>query len=271
MRRLSRATALGFLLACSSVAAAASSTPDSVVRNFLRALFTSDAAALRTTTLPGTDIDALLGAPALSAEERAQLDADLGTLEPRWTGPFLVRGEPVEAANALVGARATFSTGVRGLWLGAPVVRTDAGWRVDADFFIEGRKSAQAPPERDDPRVVARAFLGMTLANELDQLDEVSARHVEPAEVGSPNGLPGGDLDQIISLAMEMPVVPARAGTAYKLPSGELVAAGSDPKRVLYVGLMGPVEVPFVLVQVGGAWKVEPQNYFAWMRARGAI
>jgi hypothetical protein len=26
-----------------------------------------------------------------------------------------------------------------------------------------------------------------------------------------------------------------------------------------------------VLVQVGGAWKVEPQNYFAWMRARGAI
>jgi hypothetical protein len=252
-------------------AVAAPDTPDTAVRAFLRALFTGDAAALRATTLPDTDVDALLGAPSLDAEERARLDEELAALEPRWTGPFVLRGEPVPTEAVPVGARATFSTGVRGLWLGAPVVRTDAGWRVDADFFIEARKHAETGFERGDPRVAARAFLGMTLANELDQLDDVSARHVTPADVGSPNGLPGGDLDQILSLVMEMPVVPARAGTAYKLPSGELVAAGADPKRVLYVGLMGPVEVPFVLVQVGGAWKVEPQNYFAWLRARGAI
>ena len=40
---------------------------------------------------------------------------------------------------------------------------------------------------------------------------------------------------------------------------------------LVMIGLMGPVEVPFLLKRVGDAWKVVPQKYFEMLRQSGAI
>jgi hypothetical protein len=40
---------------------------------------------------------------------------------------------------------------------------------------------------------------------------------------------------------------------------------------LVLIGLMGPVEVPFLLRRVGDAWKVVPQRYFEMLRKAGAV
>ncbi|HET9468828.1 MAG TPA: hypothetical protein VFO48_10470, partial [Vicinamibacterales bacterium] len=73
------------------------------------------------------------------------------------------------------------------------------------------------------------------------------------------------------SLCVEMPIVRARAGERVVLPSGEVVVGDAQGDSLVMIGLMGPVEVPFLLTRAGDVWKVVPQKYFEMLRAAGAI
>ena len=71
---------------------------------------------------------------------------------------------------------------------------------------------------------------------------------------------PSGVLE---ATAMEMPLVEVAAGEFYRMPSGRIVEGSTAADRKVIVGLFGPVEMPFVLRRMGGAWRVEAEPYFA--------
>jgi len=71
---------------------------------------------------------------------------------------------------------------------------------------------------------------------------------------------PSGHLD---ALAMEMPIVELTPGEFRALPTGQVVEGSSRPDVKVLVGLMGSVEIPFVVRLIDKEWKVEPQPYFA--------
>jgi hypothetical protein len=122
-----------------------------------------------------------------------------------------------------------------------------------------------------DPRIVAKKFVCYELANNLDKVNSVSSRPVTGDEVGVPNGLPGGDLDQVLSLCVEMPVVRAREGESFSSPSGQRVTQGARAGDEVYVALMGPVELPIVVRKQGNEWRVVPENYFRLLRTASAL
>jgi hypothetical protein len=282
MRRI---VALLFVAACAiaprPVAASPATPPPpspdvaaitAVVRDFFVAWSTNDATAFAKATVPDPQAASLLNAEAKNTDEQASaMREEAASIDVRLVPALAMLHSPPSAGPMPVGTRLAFSTGFHGQWMVGPVVRTPDGWRVDTRYWVEMRRMAQARDPMDDPRMVAKRFLYAVLANDLDELNAVSTRKVEGAEVGIPNGLPGGDLDQILSLAIEMPVVRARDGEVVVLPSGDRLVATASADDAVYVGLHGPVEVPFHLRRIKGAWKVEPQDYFSALRALGAI
>jgi len=130
---------------------------------------------------------------------------------------------------------------------------------------------AAREPDAKAPGTVARGFLFHVLAKKPDELKQFSTSPIDAQAYTAANDLPGGDLDQVLSLCMEMPIIRARAGEKVRLPSGHVVEGGGPADTLVLIGLMGPVEIPFKLVREGDAWKVVPQHYFEMLRARGAI
>jgi hypothetical protein len=60
-----------------------------------------------------------------------------------------------------------------------------------------------------------------------------------------------------------MPLVEVGAGEFHRMPSGRVVEGSTAVDRKLIVGQFGPVEMPFELRRIGGAWRVEAEPYFA--------
>jgi hypothetical protein len=68
-----------------------------------------------------------------------------------------------------------------------------------------------------------------------------------------------------------MPIVRARPGERVLLPSGEVAVGSVEGESLLLIGLMGPVEVPFLMRRNAGAWKIVPQKYFEMLRQAGGV
>lgn len=85
------------------------------------------------------------------------------------------------------------------------------------------------------------------------------------------NNLPGADRGHVAMLALEMGVAAARPGEVVRMPSGTRITAGASPDELVFVGMMGSIEVPFRLRKVKGEWKVVPEPYFEYLRSMGAI
>ena len=118
-------------------------------------------------------------------------------------------------------------------------------------------------PGPGTPDYAARALLASLIAMNRDE----TLRYAVPgadAEIlfdGAPSQRePSGHLD---ALAMEMPIVELAPGEFRALPAGGIVEGSSKPDLKVLVGLMGSVEIPFVVRLIGTEWKVEPQPYFA--------
>jgi hypothetical protein len=255
-------------------AAVATAEFERVVRAFLAASSIGIPAEYEATVVPHPEAALLISGPMPDEDMQASIREQAAVADIRPVpGLAMLHGAAQRSLASLpVGTRLGFSTSFRGQWLVGPVVKTDAGWRVDTRYWVEMRRmAAEGEPAMDDPRIVARRFLWAAMAGNLDEVNAVSARPVQGTDVGIPNGLPGGDLDQVLSLAVEMPVVRARAGEVFVLPSGRRVTGTADGDEAVFVGQYGPVELPFLLLRIDGAWKVEPEDYFSALRALGAI
>ena len=265
-----------FIICWSSLAAAQPIAPkeaEQAARDFLYALYANDAADVQRKTVPGDDSAGLIGQQTFTRAQLDTLKAEIGRLPLHVGAAPSFDGKPVpgSAAPFPVGTKVVYRTSYRGVGMVLPLQHTENGWKVDMRFWLAMLKQREVRPEKTDPEIVAKSFLCYLLAKQPEALNQFVAQPIEADEYTAANNLPPGDLDHILSLCVEMPIVRARAGERVVLPSGEVAVGDAQADSLVLIGLMGPVEVPFLLKRVGDAWKVVQQKYFEMLRAAGAI
>ena len=246
---------------------------EQAAREFLYALYANDAPAVQRSILPGEDSTVLIGPQTFTQGELEKLKTYISRLPLNVGAPPSLDGKllPSSAAPFPLGTKIVYHTQFRGVGFVVPLQRTENGWKVDVRFWLAMRKQRDVRPQKTDPEIAAKSFLCHLLANKPDALNQFTAQRIDGEEYTAANNLPAGDLDQILSLCVEMPIVRARAGERVVLPSGELIVADGGADSLVLIGLMGPVEVPFLLRRVDDVWKVVPQKYFEMLRQAGAI
>lgn len=246
---------------------------EQAARDFLYALYANDAADVQRRVLPGEDSSALIGRQTLTPVQLETLKTDISRLSLHAGAPPSFDGKllPASTASFPVGTKVMYSTSYRGVGMVLPLQHTENGWKVDMRFWLAMLKQRNVRPEKTDPEIVAKGFLCYLLAKQPEALNQFAAQPIKADEYTAANNLPPGDLDHILSLCVEMPIVRARAGERVVLPSGEVAVGDAQADSLVMIGLMGPVEVPFLLKRVGDAWKVVPQKYFEMLRQSGAI
>jgi hypothetical protein len=252
-------------------------TPPGIERSikaFLYAVYSGDSAEYQKLILPEPGSNELIATEHLTAQQLEDLRREVNAIQLRQVSPFTAAGKEVGAASGSlypVATKTSYMTEFRGSLIVIPVVNTESGWKSDVRFWLAMKKQSEGGLKQSDPEVVAKAFLYYLLAKQPDKLERLSASKINAEEYTAANNLPGGDLDQILSLCIEMPVVPARVGESFRMPSGEIVRAGNQTDTLVLVGLLGTTEVAFEVRQVGGEWKVVPRKYFEMLRKAGAI
>jgi hypothetical protein len=277
--RIGRFVVFVAFVACAgpATAQAPGDSPEQAVRDFMYALYANDTVDFQKRILPEPDSGAMIGRQTLAQEQLDKLRKDISALQLRQTAPPSFDGKPLADSSAPpTGAKIVYFTQFRGVVMAVPLQRTDTGWKVDVRFWLAMRKQATTRPQMTDPEMVAKGFLFHILAKKPESLNQFAAQPLNAEEYTSANNLPPGDLDHILSLCVEMPIVRARQGERVVLPSGEM-AVGSDnagsnnDEPLVLIGLMGFTEIPFLMRRVGGAWKVVPQKYFEMLRKAGDI
>ncbi len=244
--------------------------PEVALRAFMYALYANDSADYQTRIIPVAESAVLIGPQKFTEEQLSKLRKDIDGLRLRQTSGPSFEGKPA-APPYTVGTKAIYFTQFRGVNLAIPMEVAPDGWKADVRYWLAMRKQNERRPQKTDPEMVAKAFLFYVLAKKPQALDEVVATPVKSEEYTAANDLPPGDLDQVLSLCAEMPIVRARPKERFLLPSGELVGGSEEQDTLVLVGLMGPIEVPFLMKKTGNAWKIVAQRYFEMLRKAGAV
>lgn len=256
-----------------AVTVADSTDPREAARVFLYALYANDSAAFRRAIVPEPGSEVMLGADRISPAGLTRLRAEVAAVRLSTGAPLAYEGAPARPnadGTYPIGTRGTLVTGFRGTPMVVPVVRTDDGWKVDVRFWLAMIREARSQPDESSPELRAKAFLCYSLANQPEELAPLSATPIDARALMKGYDLRAGDLDQVLSLCGEMPVVRARPGETVRV-GASLVTARDGGDTLVLIGLMGQVEVPFLLRRVSGEWKVAPQPYFQMLRAAKAI
>jgi hypothetical protein len=58
-----------------------------------------------------------------------------------------------------------------------------------------------------------------------------------------------------------MPIVEIGPGEFCEMPSGRVIEGSRRDDMKVLVGLMGSIEIPFIVRRVGAEWRVEPEPY----------
>jgi hypothetical protein len=250
-----------------------SGDPERSLRDFMYALYANDTIDYQKHIVPHPGSTDLIGSQTFTAEQLTKLRSQIADLVLEQTSPFTLNGQPLGASTPPfpLGTKTMYFTEFRGMMLAIPMLYTEEGWKTDVRFWLAMMKQQETEPKMSDPEMVAKRFLFHILAKEPEALNELASSQIQAEQYTSENHLPRGDLDQILSLCIEMPIVKAREGEGVLLPSGDFVSETGDPDSLVLIGLMGPVEVPFLLKRVNSEWKVVPQMYFEMLRKAGAI
>lgn len=221
------------------------------VRTYFRALLTGDRDLLADVSLPHPELDRLV--PTRHALPGvAPLLADLERLQ--------LRHEPLPGERHFVQA---WVGGVLHLLALRDSLR---GPRVDLRYAL----GALQPD--DERRTVARAFYRAMLFGDLDMLRELSfdARGVELLAERTP---PAGEWDQLAHVADMLGLAELAVGEPVAVPNGVQFVSQRHAEMgiAVFSGLCPSGELPFLLRQRDGAWKVIPFHFIqAVALARGA-
>jgi hypothetical protein len=244
------------------------------IKEFLFATYSGNAVEYQKWIIPEPGSDELINRRNRSPEELKELRAEADSIQLRQVSPFIADGNPLSSSSPEdlpIGTKTTYVTSFRGTLIVIPVVHTKTGWKIDVRFWVASKKQGEGSLKPSDPEIVAKQFLFYILAKQPEKLQQLSASRINSEEYTSANNLPGGDLDQILSLCLEMAIVRAREGECFRMPSGEIVRAGADKDTLVLVGLLGTSEVAFQVRRIGESWKAVPQRYFEMLRRSGAI
>ena len=243
-----------------------SNSPESLIRALVTSMYANDVATYEKLTLPDPRRARLTAGGRVNEEALRELKEDPGSLQIKMKRPYLFQGKPVKPdarGNYPVGTTVLFRAAHRGGPMTVPLVRRDEGWRVDVRWWVAMIDlMSGAMPKRGTADYAARA-----LAGALVTLDRQSAiKLVMPGSDlamlfdGAPRQRePSGVLEASVA---EMPLVRIGPGEFYPMPSGRIVEGTNKDDEQVLVGLFGPTEIPFVVHNVKGEWRVEAEPYY---------
>lgn len=223
------------------------------VRGWFEALITADAAALAKVALPHPELPSLAARrvdPGTATRLRAELER-----------PQL-RILPIDDERSL--AQVHLGGTVQLL----PLQKQGDAVRIDARYALA------AAHADDEPRQVARAFYRALLFRDLAALTELAfdARGVEVLADGS--GPPAGEHGQLALVVDMLALAELAVGEPFRTPSGvQFVTERHREMGIrVFAGLTPDGEIPFLLRQRDGAWKVIPFHFVqATALSRGAV
>ena len=246
---------------------AATTSPERAVREFIRALAMHDTQAFARAIRPDPRANRFINPQPLTREGQAEAARRLETLQVGRRDDVLLRGKPVTAdaqGEYPVGSVGHFIASGNGGPALVTVVRDADGWKVDLRWWLAMLEMQNGgPPVAGSPDDAIRRLTLALIALDRDE----ASRFVVPGagirvlfDDAPSTREPSGVLE---ASAMEMPLVEVGAGEFYRMPSGRVVEGSAAIDRKLIVGQFGPVEIPFELRRINGAWRVEAEPYFA--------
>jgi hypothetical protein len=266
MRVVAVAVMLG--IAASADDQTSSDNPEPVIRSFVRAMYSNDVAGFKRLTIPNARIGLLTTGGSVNQDAIRELEEDPSGLQIIMKRPFEYRGvaaKPDAAGKYPTGTTVVYVVAHHRSPIVMVVQKQSDGWKVDPRWWIGmvDLASGRAPEPRT-PAYSARALLVALIAMDRNETLRFAVPRGASLDIlfdGAPSQRePSGHLD---ALAMEMPIVELAPGEFRVLPTGMVVEGSSKPDVKVLVGLMGSVEIPFVVRHIGTEWKVEPQPYFA--------
>ncbi|HWN97970.1 MAG TPA: hypothetical protein VNS63_01725 [Blastocatellia bacterium] len=241
--------------------------PEAVVREFLRAAYSHDAARFNALVFPASGAGLLLSTEPVAKDRLIQIEKETKTLQLKQLQPFRQRGVVVTPGPDGVfpdGATTRYLTSYNGNLTVVSLVKREGRWLVDVRWWLKLREmSLRGEKDKlDEKELVIKTFL-------LDLL-RLNRRAV------TENLVPGADVDIVFreaprvpepsdvlpSLAIEMPLVEAEADEVYPLLSGKLVNKGASVNEAVMVGLYGQFEMVFQLRRINGRWRIVPEPYY---------
>ncbi len=242
------------------------SGPDKAIVALVRAMYAADGKSFAALTLPDPGIGVLTRDGSVNQDGLRELDED-----PHGVQIITKRAPEYRGTLARLDATGKYPVGTTALYVVAhhrsPLVMvvqmTPGRWKVDPRWWIAmvGLASTDGPKE-GTPAYAAQRLISAMIAGDRDEARRIATpgANMDLLFSGAPRQRePSGELD---AAAAVMPVVEMKPGEFRRLPTGQIVEASSRPDVKLLVGLFGPIEIPFVVRQIGGSWRVEPQPYF---------
>ncbi len=250
-----------------SLAAAAqpAETPEEVIRSLLKAIYANDIATYEKLTVPDPRRQWLTTGGRVNERGLRELQEDPESVQIRMKRGFTHRGRPVEPGKDgyPVGTTSLFMVAHGGGPMMVTLTKRAEGWKVDLRWWLAmvELSSVKAPP-RGSASSAARSLIGSLVALDRKQAVRFAtpSANLDMLFAGAPSQRePSGHLE---ALTIEMPIVEVGAGEFYEFPSGRIVEGTQREDMKVLVGLMGSVEIPFVLRRIGTEWRVEPEPYF---------
>jgi hypothetical protein len=241
-------------------------TPESTIRGVIRAMYAADGAAFAHLMLPDPRIHMLTTGGSVNERGLRDLDEDPQGVQiiPRRTFEF--RGadaSPDSLGQFPIGTTAVYMVAHHSSPMVMVLEKRAEGWKVDPRWWLAAvEMSAGVYSENGTPSSSARSLLAALLDGDRDRAAALATpgASMELLFAGAPRQRePSGHLEALVA---EMPIVEMKPGEFRRLVTGEVVEGSTSSESRLLVGLMGSVEIPFVVVNVGGAWRVRPQPFF---------
>lgn len=255
------------LLIALSAAQKSSDGPEPVIRRLVRAMYSNDVAGFKRLTLSNPRIALLTTGGRVNQDGLRELDEDPGGLQIIMKRRFEYRGlsaKPDAAGKYPVGTTAVYVVAHHRSPIVMVVQKQNDGWKVDPRWWIGMVDLASdREPAPGTAAYSARALLAALISMDRRETLRYAVRgaNIEILFDGAPSQRePSGHLD---ALAMEMPIVELSPGEFRVLPMGKIIEGSGKSDVKVLLGLMGSVEIPFVVRLVDKEWRVEPQPYFA--------
>jgi len=228
-------------------AVAAEEGPEDVARRFMRAVYSHDKTSFESAIVPNPRADRLLGKKNLSFAEANQIFRETAAMEFKTVQPFTFRG------------LASPSPGPLGHPL--PAVAGRGALAPDPSPREAGRRCRVAADE--GPDFAIKALITALVIRDREHAKDFITPGGDAALLFAEAPAEPDHSDQVVLLALEMPLVEIPPNEFYALPSGRIVEGFRDStKEKLLVGLYGPLEMPFIVRRVGEKWRVVPEPYF---------